>query len=53
LVNNGIDLRKLSPGGETLWAWEHSMTAMRAEVGPDDSPVLSGFPRVAGRAPPS
>jgi hypothetical protein len=48
LVNDGTELRKLSPSGATLWTRQHAMTAMRVEVGSDDRPVLSGFPAGGG-----
>lgn len=48
LVNDGTELRKLSPTGATLWARHHAMTAMRVEVGSDAQPVLSGFPAGGG-----
>lgn len=48
LVNDGTELRKLSPSGATLWTRGHAMTAMRVEVGSDDKPVLSGFPSGGG-----
>jgi hypothetical protein len=48
LVNEGTELRKLSPSGTTLWTRQHAMTAMRVEVGSDDRPVLSGFPAGGG-----
>jgi hypothetical protein len=48
LVNDGTELRKLSASGSTLWTRQHAMTAMRVEVGSDDSPVLSGFPAGGG-----
>jgi hypothetical protein len=48
LVNDGTELRKLSPTGVTTWARQHAMTAMRVEVGSDGNPVLSGFPAGGG-----
>ena len=43
-TGQGTRLRKVSPGGDTLWERVHSMSAFRVEVGPDGAPVLGGFP---------
>ncbi len=43
-TGQGTRLRKLSPGGETLWERTHPMSAFRVEVVPAGEPVLSGFP---------
>jgi outer membrane protein assembly factor BamB len=43
-AGQGTRLRKLSPTGTTLWERVHPMSAFRVEVGPDDAPVLGGFP---------
>ncbi|HEY5762766.1 MAG TPA: hypothetical protein VIS73_06135, partial [Rhodocyclaceae bacterium] len=40
----GSVLRKLGPGGATLWERTHSLAGLRVEVGSDNSPVVSGFP---------
>lgn len=37
-------LRKVSPTGSLIWQNAYPITAYRVEVGPDQSPVLSGFP---------
>jgi outer membrane protein assembly factor BamB len=43
-TGQGTRLRKVSPGGVTLWERAHPMSAFRVEVGPDGAPVLGGFP---------
>jgi hypothetical protein len=37
-------LEKRSLTGEIMWESNHSMSAFRVEIGPDQSPVISGFP---------
>jgi hypothetical protein len=44
LVNPSTNIRKISPAGDSIWQANHSMTAFRVEVGPDNQPVCSGFP---------
>lgn len=44
LVNPLTLIRKLSPDANLLWEIEHPMTAIRTEVGPDNLPVISGYP---------
>ncbi|HRI19070.1 MAG TPA: hypothetical protein PL196_11150, partial [Burkholderiaceae bacterium] len=41
---SGSLLRKVGPGGATLWERAHPMAGFRVEVGPDAAPVVSGFP---------
>ena len=40
----GCALRKVGPGGATLWESTHAMSGFRVEVGPDGAPIVSGFP---------
>lgn len=44
VLNGGSVLRKVSPGGATLWERSHPMAGFRVEVGTDGAPVVSGFP---------
>lgn len=41
---SGTVLRQFSPAGVGVWMRTHPMQAFRVEVGPDQAPVLSGFP---------
>ncbi len=41
---SGSVLRKVGPAGATIWERTHAMAAFRVEVGPDGSPLASGFP---------
>lgn len=37
-------LEKRSTTGQVIWQMNHSMTAFRVELGPDQMPIISGFP---------
>jgi hypothetical protein len=41
---SGCVLRKVGPGGGTLWERTHPMAGLRVEVGPDGAPLVSGYP---------
>lgn len=40
----GSVIRKVAPAGALIWQNVYTITAFRVEVGPDQSPVISGFP---------
>ena len=43
-TGTGTVLRRFSPTGEGVWMRTHPMQAFRVETGPDQAPVMSGFP---------
>lgn len=43
-AGGGTVVRKLDPSGQTLWSQVYGGTGFRTEVGPDDQPVVCGFP---------
>ncbi|HMS18185.1 MAG TPA: hypothetical protein PKA37_15175, partial [Planctomycetota bacterium] len=44
VLSGGTVLRKLDANGATLWQQNFAMSAFRVEVGPDDNPIIAGFP---------
>lgn len=42
--NGGSRVKKLSPGGAILWDNVYAIGAQRIEIGPDQNPVMAGFP---------
>jgi hypothetical protein len=46
---SGSLLRKVGPGGVTIWERSHPSAGLRVEVGPDGAPLVSGYPN-AGTA---
>ena len=43
-TGSGSLLRKVGPGGATVWERSHPAAGLRVEVGPDGAPLVSGFP---------
>lgn len=43
-ANGGTTVRKLGPAGEPRWSRDFALSGFRVEVGPDDRPVVCGFP---------
>jgi hypothetical protein len=46
-VGGGSVLRKLGPGGATVWERSHPMAGMRVDAGSDGAAVVGGFPNVS------
>lgn len=43
-AGSGTVIKKLSPAGAVVWQRTVAMSAFRVDVGPDDLPIISGFP---------
>lgn len=43
-AGSGTVVKKLSPAGAVVWQRTVAMSAFRVDVGPDDLPIISGFP---------